>query len=123
MEGRTLTGSVQINHIQPVQTRSVNHDSMVVIIQVNIIPKWVNFTIDVRCKRQEFRQEVIALAQARVEAVCLKRGVNCTITRTHDAVPVSLQRLVLRLLLLIGSCKSWEAPQPLQLGLTQNLLS
>lgn len=58
------------------------------VTQVNIIPKWVNFTVDVRCKRQEFRQEVVELAEARVRAVCAKRGVNCTITRTHDAPPV-----------------------------------
>jgi acetylornithine deacetylase/succinyl-diaminopimelate desuccinylase-like protein len=58
-------------------------------LQVNIIPKWVNFTVDVRCKREEFRQEVIALAEARVQALCSRRGLNCTVTRTHNAPPVS----------------------------------
>ncbi|KAF8066302.1 hypothetical protein HT031_002625 [Scenedesmus sp. PABB004] len=56
--------------------------------QVNIIPKWVNFTVDVRTRRQEFRQEVIALIEARVAGVCAARGLNCTVSRTHDARPV-----------------------------------
>uniref|UniRef100_A0A383W484 Peptidase M20 dimerisation domain-containing protein n=1 Tax=Tetradesmus obliquus TaxID=3088 RepID=A0A383W484_TETOB len=66
--------------------------------QVNIIPKWVNFTVDVRCRREEFRQEVIALAEARIQAVCARRGVNCSVTRTHNAPPVhSDGRLVSKL--------------------------
>lgn len=62
---------------------------MVLLLQVNIIPKWVNFTVDVRCQRNEFRQKVVAAIQQQVEAICASRGVNCTVTRTHDAAPVS----------------------------------
>ncbi|KAF6265504.1 hypothetical protein COO60DRAFT_959587 [Scenedesmus sp. NREL 46B-D3] len=66
--------------------------------QVNIIPKWVNFTVDVRCKREEFRHEVIALVEARLQAVCSRRGLNCTTTQTHNASPVhSDEQLVAKL--------------------------
>jgi acetylornithine deacetylase/succinyl-diaminopimelate desuccinylase-like protein len=58
------------------------------VLQVNIIPRWVNFTVDVRCKQQAFRQEVVDAIHASVAGICGRRGAKCTIVRTHDAAPV-----------------------------------
>jgi acetylornithine deacetylase/succinyl-diaminopimelate desuccinylase-like protein len=58
------------------------------LFKVNIIPKWVNFTVDVRSKQQEFRQRVVDSIRASVAAMCDRRGAQCTITCTHDAPPV-----------------------------------
>jgi len=69
--------------------RYITSCTLLLLSQVNIIPKWVNFTVDTRCKRQEFRQQIVRLIEQRVLAVCEKRDLNCTVSRSHDAAPVS----------------------------------
>lgn len=54
----------------------------------NVIAGSTSLTIDVRCKRDRVRDEVVANLTRSIEEVCLRRGVNCTVDRSHDAEAV-----------------------------------
>lgn len=60
----------------------------VVYMQVNIIPRFANFTVDVRCRSDDFRQHVVNILQRRIDKICAKRNVTCIITTTHTAEAV-----------------------------------
>jgi acetylornithine deacetylase/succinyl-diaminopimelate desuccinylase-like protein len=57
-------------------------------IQVNIIPGAVNFTVDMRSRRDDFRDGMRATLTSKVAELCARRGVDCSVEVLHSAAAV-----------------------------------
>lgn len=56
---------------------------------VNIIPRYANFSVDIRSRTDVVRQSIVEKVKEKILEVCASRGLSCSVEQRHDAPAVA----------------------------------